>query len=201
MTNHRRRRWRSQRGIMSSSRVSRCSLRRLPHYSLATLIASCRILVFFFSMNPPSRASFSKMRTGLVNRLKLLHCIIGRYHVPRSFLKPLGNLLVLLEEIGGDPTKITLETISVASICAKVSDSHPISYDSENKHPSVELRCPQDQTISSIEFASYGNPAGNCDALSIGACHSAASKSVVEKASSSRSPYFSSEFCCFWNIP
>lgn len=104
------------------------------------------------------------------------------YHVPRSFLNPSGNLLVLLEEMGGDPAKITLETISVSNVCAQVSESHPISIDSENKHPSVELQCPQDQAISSVEFASYGNPAGNCDAHSIGACHSAASKSVVEKA-------------------
>ncbi|XP_041998877.1 beta-galactosidase-like [Salvia splendens] len=30
------------------------------------------------------------------------------YHVPRSWLKPSGNLLVMFEEWGGDPTKITL---------------------------------------------------------------------------------------------
>ncbi|CAI9782665.1 unnamed protein product [Fraxinus pennsylvanica] len=30
------------------------------------------------------------------------------YHVPRSWLKPTGNLLVVFEEWGGDPTKISL---------------------------------------------------------------------------------------------
>ncbi|KAL8200416.1 hypothetical protein R6Q57_011755 [Mikania cordata] len=30
------------------------------------------------------------------------------YHVPRSWLKPTDNLLVLFEELGGDPTKVSL---------------------------------------------------------------------------------------------
>ncbi|KAK9037584.1 hypothetical protein V6N11_022490 [Hibiscus sabdariffa] len=38
------------------------------------------------------------------------------YHVPRSFLKPSGNLLVVLEELGGDPLQISFNTISVADI-------------------------------------------------------------------------------------
>ncbi|KAG9458938.1 hypothetical protein H6P81_003446 [Aristolochia fimbriata] len=38
------------------------------------------------------------------------------YHVPRSFLKSKGNLLILFEEIGGDPTKISVEAISRNSI-------------------------------------------------------------------------------------
>ncbi|KAL4378833.1 hypothetical protein GQ457_02G017840 [Hibiscus cannabinus] len=38
------------------------------------------------------------------------------YHVPRSFLKPSGNLLVVLEESGGDPLQISFNTISVADI-------------------------------------------------------------------------------------
>lgn len=31
-----------------------------------------------------------------------------RYHLPRSWLKPKENLLVLFEEWGGDPTGISL---------------------------------------------------------------------------------------------
>jgi len=31
-----------------------------------------------------------------------------RYHLPRSWLNPTKNLLVVLEEWGGDPTGITL---------------------------------------------------------------------------------------------
>lgn len=105
------------------------------------------------------------------------------YHIPRSFLKPSENLLVLFEEMGGgNPAQITLETISITSVCGKVSESHPKSVVSRNKSPSVKLQCPKGQTIASVEFASYGNPAGNCGAFSAGICHSAASKSIVEKA-------------------
>uniref|UniRef100_A0A1J3EAL3 Beta-galactosidase n=1 Tax=Noccaea caerulescens TaxID=107243 RepID=A0A1J3EAL3_NOCCA len=35
------------------------------------------------------------------------------YHIPREFLKPFGNLLVVFEEEGGDPLGISLNTISV----------------------------------------------------------------------------------------
>ncbi|KAK8672803.1 hypothetical protein V6N13_111164 [Hibiscus sabdariffa] len=38
------------------------------------------------------------------------------YHVPRSFLKPSGNLFVVLEELGGDPLQISFNTISLANI-------------------------------------------------------------------------------------
>ncbi|XP_048335050.2 beta-galactosidase 6 isoform X1 [Ziziphus jujuba] len=38
------------------------------------------------------------------------------YHVPRSFLKKSENLLVLVEEIGGNPLQITLDTIRVTSL-------------------------------------------------------------------------------------
>ncbi|XVF61087.1 hypothetical protein PTKIN_Ptkin08bG0101200 [Pterospermum kingtungense] len=37
------------------------------------------------------------------------------YHVPCSFLKPFGNLLVLFEELNGDPLRISLHTISVVN--------------------------------------------------------------------------------------
>ncbi|GLT84966.1 hypothetical protein SLE2022_031710 [Rubroshorea leprosula] len=38
------------------------------------------------------------------------------YNVPRSFLKPTGNLLVLLEEEFGDPLQITLDTVSITGL-------------------------------------------------------------------------------------
>jgi len=34
--------------------------------------------------------------------------VLFRYHVPRSWLKPTGNLLVVFEEWGGDPKWISL---------------------------------------------------------------------------------------------
>ncbi|CAL4893696.1 unnamed protein product [Urochloa decumbens] len=37
------------------------------------------------------------------------------YHIPRHFLQPQGNILVLLEEMGGNPKEITVNTVSVKS--------------------------------------------------------------------------------------
>ncbi|CAN6360015.1 unnamed protein product [Urochloa humidicola] len=37
------------------------------------------------------------------------------YHIPRHFLKPQENILVLLEETGGNPKEITVNTVSVIS--------------------------------------------------------------------------------------
>lgn len=39
--------------------------------------------------------------------------ILFRYHVPRSWLKPTKNLLVVFEELGGDVSKISLVRRSV----------------------------------------------------------------------------------------
>ncbi|KAL2342889.1 hypothetical protein Fmac_004174 [Flemingia macrophylla] len=38
------------------------------------------------------------------------------YHVPRSFLEDNGNILVLFEEVGGNPLRISLNTISSTNI-------------------------------------------------------------------------------------
>ncbi|KAI8535517.1 hypothetical protein RHMOL_Rhmol10G0180200 [Rhododendron molle] len=38
------------------------------------------------------------------------------YHVPRSFLIPSANLLVLFEEVGGDPLHISLDAITIRSV-------------------------------------------------------------------------------------
>ncbi|PRQ49521.1 putative beta-galactosidase [Rosa chinensis] len=43
------------------------------------------------------------------------------YHVPRSFLKDSENLLVLLEEVGGNPLHISLDTISLSSLSESTS--------------------------------------------------------------------------------
>ncbi|KAH9757093.1 Beta-galactosidase 16 [Citrus sinensis] len=119
------------------------------------------------------------------------------YHIPRSFLKPTGNLLVLLEEENGYPPGISIDTVSVTTLCGHVSDSHlppVISWRSQNqrtlkthkripgRRPKVQIRCPSGRKISKILFASYGNPNGNCENYAIGSCHSSNSRAIVEKA-------------------
>ncbi|KAK7360113.1 hypothetical protein VNO77_02089 [Canavalia gladiata] len=112
------------------------------------------------------------------------------YHVPRSWLKPTQNLLVIFEELGGDPSKISLVKRSVSSVCADVSEYHPNirnwhieSYgkSEEFRPPKVHLHCSPGQTISSIKFASFGTPLGTCGNYEQGACHSPASYAILEK--------------------
>ncbi|KAH9660872.1 Beta-galactosidase 8 [Citrus sinensis] len=114
------------------------------------------------------------------------------YHVPRSWLKSSGNTLVLFEEIGGDPTKISFVTKQLgSSLCSHVTDSHPLPVDmwgSDSKiqrkpGPVLSLECPNpNQVISSIKFASFGTPLGTCGSFSRGRCSSARSLSVVRQA-------------------
>ncbi|ONL94008.1 Beta-galactosidase [Zea mays] len=112
------------------------------------------------------------------------------YHVPRSWLQPSRNLLVVLEELGGgDSSKIALAKRSVSSVCADVSEDHPNikkwqieSYgEREHRRAKVHLRCAHGQSISAIRFASFGTPVGTCGNFQQGGCHSASSHAVLEK--------------------
>ncbi|PUZ42698.1 hypothetical protein GQ55_9G602600 [Panicum hallii var. hallii] len=111
------------------------------------------------------------------------------YHVPRSWLQPTRNLLVVFEELGGDSSKIALVKRSVSSVCADVSEDHPNikkwqieSYGEREYHRAkVHLRCAPGQSISAIKFASFGTPMGTCGSFQQGDCHSANSHTVLEK--------------------
>ncbi|KAL3572810.1 hypothetical protein D5086_026714 [Populus alba] len=119
-----------------------------------------------------------------------------RNHIPRSFLKPSGNLLVILEEERGNPLGISLGTMSITKVCGYVSISHPppvISWQGENqingtrkrkygRRPKVQLRCPRGRKISSVLFSSFGTPSGDCETYAIGSCHASNSRATVEKA-------------------
>ncbi|KAJ0967648.1 hypothetical protein J5N97_024565 [Dioscorea zingiberensis] len=113
------------------------------------------------------------------------------YHVPRSFIQPGSNTLVLFEEMGGDPTKISFATRQTGSVCAHVSELHsgPVDAWSSSKQiggrlsPMVILECPYpNQLISSIKFASFGTPHGKCGNFDHGKCSSASALAVVQQA-------------------
>ncbi|KAF3512908.1 hypothetical protein F2Q69_00002410 [Brassica cretica] len=116
----------------------------------------------------------------------------GWYHVPRSWIKPSGNTLVLLEEMGGDPTKISFATKQTgSSLCLTVSQSHPAPVDSwasdlkilNRTSPVLSLKCPvSTHVITSINFASFGTPTGTCGSFSHGRCNGPRSLSIVRKA-------------------
>ncbi|GMH11972.1 hypothetical protein Nepgr_013813 [Nepenthes gracilis] len=109
------------------------------------------------------------------------------YHVPRSWLKPSGNILVVFEEIGGDPEQISLATTQTGSVCSHVSESHPAPVDMwgsvKKSGPVLSLRCPSPtQVISSIKFASFGTPQGACGSFAHGSCKSTQALPIVQKA-------------------
>lgn len=112
------------------------------------------------------------------------------YHVPRSWLKPTQNLLVLFEELGGDPTRIILVKRSVTSVCAEVTENHPSvknwqleSYENfqEFHQPKLHLHCGPGKSISSIQFASFGTPLGSCGSFRQGSCHAPASYNILKQ--------------------
>ncbi|XP_042024656.1 beta-galactosidase 3-like [Salvia splendens] len=112
------------------------------------------------------------------------------YHLPRSWLKPKRNLLVLFEELGGDPKGITLVKRSVTTVCADVTEYHPKSKrwrtESNDRtqvfhQPKIHLHCGLGQSISSIKFASFGTPSGICGSFQQGTCHAPTSYDILKK--------------------
>ncbi|MFQ6671024.1 hypothetical protein Gotur_035698 [Gossypium turneri] len=92
------------------------------------------------------------------------------YHVPRSFLNDDNNTLILFEEMGGNPSQVSFQTVTVGSICANVSEGN-----------TLELSCQGGQTISQIKFASFGDPQGKCGSFQKGSCDADLSISYLEK--------------------
>ncbi|XP_010033786.2 beta-galactosidase 1 [Eucalyptus grandis] len=112
------------------------------------------------------------------------------YHVPRSWLNPTGNLLVVFEEWGGDPNGISLVRRDVDSVCADIYEWQPtlMNYQMQasgkvNKplRPKAHLSCSPGQKISSIKFASFGTPEGICGSFREGSCHAFHSYDVFQK--------------------
>ncbi|KAI3936554.1 hypothetical protein MKW92_030042 [Papaver armeniacum] len=113
------------------------------------------------------------------------------YHVPRSWVKSSGNVLVLFEELGGNPTQLSFATRQADSLCAHVSESHPPPVESwtldaktkANSRPVLQLECPSpNQVISSIKFASFGTPYGTCGTYGHGRCSSVKALTIVKEA-------------------
>lgn len=133
-----------------------------------------------------------KPKKGLSGDLLTSKSFLSRYHVPRSWLQPTQNLVVLLEELGGDPSRITLVKRRVMNVCADAVEHHPMvaNYQLESTtstqrmlhQAKVHLRCARGQSISSIKFASFGTPTGNCGSFRLGSCHAQNSQDIIEKA-------------------
>ncbi|KAF8025703.1 hypothetical protein BT93_F2515 [Corymbia citriodora subsp. variegata] len=112
------------------------------------------------------------------------------YHIPRSWLYPTGNLLVVFEEWGGDPNGISLVKREIDSVCSDIFEWQPTLMNWQmqasrkvNKplRPKVHLWCSPGQKISSIRFASFGTPEGTCGSFQQGGCHAFHSYDVFER--------------------
>ncbi|XP_031251198.1 beta-galactosidase 10-like isoform X2 [Pistacia vera] len=109
------------------------------------------------------------------------------YHIPRSWFRPSGNILVIFEEKGGDPTKISFSRRKISGLCGHFAEDYPLfgkepsEYENKRNKATVNLKCPKSTRISTVRFASFGTPAGTCGSFSLGDCHDPHSISIVEK--------------------
>lgn len=135
--------------------------------------------------------------TSFLHLYTILSLLQSRYNVPRSFLKPTDNQLVILEEETGNPVEISLDSVLITKTCGQVSESHyPLVASwmgakkqkvrrakNRTRRPKVQLSCPSKKKISNILFASFGTPSGDCQSYAIGLCHSPNSRAIVEHVS------------------
>ncbi|OWM76547.1 hypothetical protein CDL15_Pgr005511 [Punica granatum] len=112
------------------------------------------------------------------------------YHVPRSWLNPTANLLVVFEEWGGDPNGISLVRRDIVSVCADIYEWQPtlINYEMQtsgkvkkHSHPKAHLSCSPGQKISKVKSASFGTPQGACGSFREESCHAFHSYDVFQK--------------------
>lgn len=116
-----------------------------------------------------------------------------RYQIPRAYLKPTKNLIVIFEEEKGVPKDIEILVVDRDTICSYVTEYHPPSvrlFESKGGNlrakvndlkPKAELTCPNQLQIVAVEFASFGDPFGACGNYMVGNCTSPVSKEVVEQ--------------------
>ncbi|CAH9066851.1 unnamed protein product [Cuscuta epithymum] len=112
------------------------------------------------------------------------------YHVPRSWLRPSDNLLVISEEWSGSPFGISLVKREVGSVCAQMYEWQPQLMNwrlqssgkvNRRLRPKLHLSCGSGgKNITSIKFASFGTPEGKCGEFRQGACHAIHSYDVFQ---------------------
>nr|AFK34570.1 unknown [Lotus japonicus] len=117
----------------------------------------------------------------------------AEYHIPRAYLNPKDNLLVILEEDQGTPEKIEIMNVNRDTVCSIIEESDPPNVNSwvsshgqfrprvSNVATQASLSCGSGKKIVAVEFASFGNPSGSCGKLVLGDCNAAATQQIVEQ--------------------
>lgn len=107
-------------------------------------------------------------------------------------MKPKDNLMVVFEEMGGDPYGITINTVRRENVCAfssaeQIGDVKQFKAEAGLAQnfsaplPDPIIWCTDNKLISKVEFADYGNPTGSCGDFKKGTCKNPLTKQVVEK--------------------
>ncbi|XP_047162343.1 beta-galactosidase 13-like [Vigna umbellata] len=117
----------------------------------------------------------------------------SEFHIPRSFLNPQDNLLVIFEEEPLAPVQVEILNVNRDTICSFIAENDPPNVNSwvsrrGNFHPIVpyigpqaSLMCAPGKKIMTVEFASFGNPSGYCGEYILGTCNAVATKQIVEQ--------------------
>lgn len=114
------------------------------------------------------------------------------YHIPRSYLKPKGNLLVVFEETGGNPENIVIQTVNRNTICSVITEYYPPKVQSwvrkDDQFRAIvdpikasQLTCPDNKVIKKVEFVTFGEVEGACGNFQAGKCDSSKARKVVEE--------------------
>lgn len=124
-----------------------------------------------------------------------------RYHIPRAYLKPRNNFLVVYEESSGTIDGVMINTVNRDVICSFMYEDYPPNLDSwtiendvlkavvDKPKPEAKLICDPQKFIKEIQFASFGNPWGSCGTYIQGTCQAPNAKKVVEKVNQFRAKF------------
>jgi hypothetical protein len=110
------------------------------------------------------------------------------------------NLLVVLEEMGGKLGGIEILTVNRDTICRIAGGNYPARHESRDKDViktnvdtpklAANLVCLDNKTITQVNFASYGDPLGNCGHF-LGECNAPNSQNIVEQVNTVFLSFFS----------
>lgn len=97
--------------------------------------------------------------------------------------------MVAFEELGGDPSGITLVKREIDTVCANIFEWQSTLMNWKMHalrrvkalRPKAHLWCSSGQRISKIKFASFGTPEGSCGSFRQGRCHAFHSYDVFER--------------------
>ncbi|KAL8556439.1 hypothetical protein ACS0TY_004040 [Phlomoides rotata] len=114
------------------------------------------------------------------------------YHIPRAYLKPKGNLIVIFEETGGHPENIEIQTVNRNTICSIITEFHTPqvkTFERKNNQfrsitnpvKAAYLTCPDNKVIQTVEFVTFGEVDGACGNFKPGKCSSPKAHKIVEQ--------------------